>query len=169
MPENPLASEESFQKFVNGLCCNGCQFFVDEICTEKDHDKHDEDKSWTIQGVMNDYLQNHIESDWEFVDHINNYYVCEEFESRIPPKNWRINKSCNAYPCHENLEDCTFCYCPFYACGNLKRGKYIVNLDNNNPVWDCSKCLWIHKKSTVDKIFKEVQKLSRESTKIIRN
>jgi Zn-finger protein len=72
--------------------------------------------------------------------------------------NYRLNKACKFFPCHDKLEDCTFCYCPFYACGNKKRGKYVVN-SNNNPVWDCSKCTWIHKKSVVDKIFKEVNKI----------
>jgi Zn-finger protein len=76
----------------------------------------------------------------------------------------RINIACRFYPCHEKLEDCTFCYCPFYACGNLKRGKYIevynifISDDNKKLIWDCSKCTWIHKKSTVDKIFKEINK-----------
>jgi precorrin-3B C17-methyltransferase len=82
--------------------------------------------------------------------------------------NWRINKSCSAYPCHENLEDCTFCYCPFYACENPKRGKYIEVKDESGIVkiiWNCSKCEWIHKKSTVDKIFKEVQKLLKDLEK----
>ena len=30
--------------------------------------------------------------------------------------------------------------------------------DNKKLIWDCSKCTWIHKKSTVDKIFKEINK-----------
>lgn len=68
----------------------------------------------------------------------------------------RINIACKFYPCHEKLEDCTFCYCPFYACGNKRRGKYITNSEGK-LIWDCSKCEWIHKKSTVDKIFKEVR------------
>ena len=74
----------------------------------------------------------------------------------------RINKACKYYPCHEKLSDCTFCNCPFYACGNKRRGKYIEIKDEINPdikklIWDCSKCTWIHKKSTVDKIFKEIR------------
>jgi len=61
----------------------------------------------------------------------------------------RINTTCKFYPCHKTIEDCSFCYCPFYPCENLKRGKYL-----ENGYWDCSKCTWIHKKSTVDKICK---------------
>ena len=25
----------------------------------------------------------------------------------------RVNQACSYFPCHEDLEDCTFCYCPF--------------------------------------------------------
>lgn len=79
---------------------------------------------------------------------------------------YRQNHACKHFPCHENLEDCTFCYCPFYACENLKRGKYIINPNNNNPVWDCSKCEWIHKKATVDRIFAEAKKILNEIERI---
>ena len=70
----------------------------------------------------------------------------------------RINIACKFYPCHKNLEDCTFCFCPLYVCNNTKRGKYIIGTDGK-LVWDCSDCEYIHKKSTVDKIFKEIRKL----------
>jgi hypothetical protein len=82
MIENPLKSEETFQKFVNGLCCNGCKFFVSEKCCEENHEAHDADKAWTIQASLNDYLKTKRESDREFVENINNYYVCLAFESR---------------------------------------------------------------------------------------
>jgi precorrin-3B C17-methyltransferase len=62
------------------------------------------------------------------------------------------NTSCKYFPCHKNLEDCTFCYCPFYACQNTKRGKFIEK--DGKTIWDCSNCEWIHKKKTVDKLFK---------------
>jgi precorrin-3B C17-methyltransferase len=60
----------------------------------------------------------------------------------------RINKACSAYPCHENLEDCTFCYCPKYPCKDTKLGKYL-----ENGYWDCSNCTWPHQKERVDKLF----------------
>ena len=52
-----------------------------------------------------------------------------------------LNKDCFAYPCHKELKDCTFCYCPIYPCGIQKTGgKYI----GNNDTWDCSDCNIIH-------------------------
>jgi Zn-finger protein len=69
-----------------------------------------------------------------------------------------INKACRYYPCHKNLQSCVFCFCPFYVCGNKRRGKYIKT-GEDKLVWDCSQCEWIHKKSTVDKIFKEINKI----------
>jgi len=73
-------------------------------------------------------------------------------------ENKRINITCKFYPCHKGLEDCSFCYCPFYACMNPKRGKLIIGSDGKE-VWDCSKCTWIHKKKVVDKIFAEIKKI----------
>jgi hypothetical protein len=84
--ENPLKSEETFTKFVNGLCCNGCKFFVKDKCTEKDAKLHDEDKAWTVQAELNEYLHNKNEEqrkgNMEFIENINNYYLCLAFESR---------------------------------------------------------------------------------------
>jgi len=64
----------------------------------------------------------------------------------------RVNKACAYYPCHKNLEDCTFCYCPYYPCGNTERGKWL-----KNGIWDCSDCEWIHQKKTVDEIFELIR------------
>lgn len=68
------------------------------------------------------------------------------------PKKWkknRINKACSAYPCHENLEDCTFCYCPLYPCYDTSKGTLIIH----NNTWDCTNCTWPHEKERVDKLF----------------
>lgn len=71
----------------------------------------------------------------------------------------RLNKACAYFPCHEGLEDCTFCYCPFYPCGNSRLGKYVV-ANSGRKVWSCEDCGWIHKKSVVDKILNSVRKKS---------
>ncbi|HCX89553.1 MAG: hypothetical protein COW04_13340 [Deltaproteobacteria bacterium CG12_big_fil_rev_8_21_14_0_65_43_10] len=40
-----------------------------------------------------------------------------------------------------NLEDCTFCYCPFYPCGEESTGgKWI-----RGAIWSCEDCNWIHR------------------------
>lgn len=81
----------------------------------------------------------------------------------------RQNTACEFFPCHKNLEDCTFCYCPFYACGNKKRGKYLTVYGVHGEeklTWDCSKCTWIHKKKVVDQIFAEVRKIHDKFDKI---
>jgi len=33
-----------------------------------------------------------------------------------------IDQSCQHYPCHSLLEDCTWCFCPFYPCNNTSTG-----------------------------------------------
>lgn len=66
----------------------------------------------------------------------------------------RKNKACRHFPCHRELEDCTFCYCPLYPCYDVSKGTLIIH-DN---IWDCSECNWIHKKETVDKMFEIIKK-----------
>jgi Zn-finger protein len=68
----------------------------------------------------------------------------------------RINKVCSSYPCHEGLEDCTFCYCPLYPCGNeIYGGKYLTIYQGTEKykIWDCSGCNWVHKKNFVDEAY----------------
>ena len=75
----------------------------------------------------------------------------------------RLNKYCAYYPCHKNLQDCTFCWCPFYPCLNRKLGYYVKAKKGSGTflakrIWSCDKCGWIHKKRIVDKIFKLIRK-----------
>ncbi|TAN60140.1 hypothetical protein EPN16_05810, partial [bacterium] len=37
----------------------------------------------------------------------------------------RVNRACKYFPCHQNLEDCAFCYCPFYPCREKGLGEYV--------------------------------------------
>lgn len=68
---------------------------------------------------------------------------------------YRVNPFCQFYPCHKGLEDCTFCWCPFYPCKNKERGKYVKT--KTGRVWDCTDCSWIHNKEVVDKIFEVIR------------
>ncbi|MBI4335435.1 MAG: sirohydrochlorin cobaltochelatase [Candidatus Omnitrophica bacterium] len=68
----------------------------------------------------------------------------------------RLNRHCAYFPCHRRLEDCTFCYCPFYPCNDRRLGKYIFARDGRK-VWSCEGCEWIHRKKTVDNIFNMVR------------
>lgn len=69
----------------------------------------------------------------------------------------RVNKSCTYFPCHKDMEDCTFCYCPFYPCLNESLGNYVFFGKSGKHIWSCQDCRWIHKKSVVDNIFKSVR------------
>jgi Zn-finger protein len=70
-----------------------------------------------------------------------------------------IKYDCPHYPCHDVLEDCTFCYCPFYPCHDESRGEWYEK--GKTRVWDCSKCTWIHKTETVEKV-KRFQELNEK-------
>lgn len=64
----------------------------------------------------------------------------------------RVNKACRYFPCHKGLEDCTFCYCPFYPCLDENLGRFI-SVKAGERIWSCLDCNWIHKKRVVDDLF----------------
>lgn len=72
----------------------------------------------------------------------------------------RINKECSSYPCHKDLEDCTFCYCPFYPCMNKENGGKMLTVYQGTTkckIWDCSECNLVHKKEFVDKAYEIIK------------
>ena len=70
----------------------------------------------------------------------------------------RTNQACSYFPCHEDLEDCTFCYCPFYPCREEGLGRYVYSSRFNKKVWSCKSCNWIHQRNTVDRIYSLIRK-----------
>ncbi len=70
----------------------------------------------------------------------------------------RLNKACKYFPCHTGLEDCTFCYCPFYPCRDEKKGIFIYPAKHKKGVWSCEFCNWIHKRKVVENIFTLIRK-----------
>lgn len=68
----------------------------------------------------------------------------------------RVNKHCAYFPCHTGLQDCTFCYCPFYPCKDARRGKFVTS-KNKQKVWSCEDCNWIHQRKTVDGQFQLIR------------
>ncbi len=69
----------------------------------------------------------------------------------------RVNQACSYFPCHEHLEDCTFCFCPFYPCQEEGLGKYVYSSRLNKKVWSCKSCNWIHQRKTVDRIYRLIR------------
>jgi Zn-finger protein len=68
----------------------------------------------------------------------------------------RLNRGCAYFPCHSGLGDCTFCYCPFYPCGDESKGRYVITKDARK-VWSCKDCNWIHRRKVVDNIFHTIR------------
>lgn len=69
------------------------------------------------------------------------------------------NFQCDYYPCHAKGENCTFCYCPFYPCGDSSTGgKWI----KEKGVWSCESCNWIHEDKTVNCIMEKFPKIVNE-------
>ncbi len=69
------------------------------------------------------------------------------------------NLECEYYPCHEDGQSCTFCYCPFYPCGDSSTGgKWI----KDKGVWSCQDCTWIHKDEVVNCIMEKFPEIVKE-------
>ncbi|MDR2829484.1 MAG: cobalt-precorrin-3B C(17)-methyltransferase [Methanobrevibacter sp.] len=67
------------------------------------------------------------------------------------------NKNCEYYPCHDmSNQQCDFCYCPFYPCGDGSTGgKWI----KNKNVWNCMDCTWIHEKKVVNCVKPKIKEI----------
>lgn len=70
----------------------------------------------------------------------------------------RVNKACKFFPCHQGMEDCTFCYCPFYPCLDAGLGGYVTSPKFNKMIWSCKACDWIHRKKVTKNIFDLIRK-----------
>ena len=76
-----------------------------------------------------------------------------------------LNKNCNYYPCHSKLEDCTWCYCPFYPCEDETLGGYIKR--KGEKIWSCENCAWIHHKNVAQEVLNKIKWLGIEKPKEI--
>ena len=74
-----------------------------------------------------------------------------------------LDQECKYLPCHEGLEDCTFCYCPFYPCYQNDTGGFEkISSRTGNPIWVCSSCLLNHKTKNAQKILKGLLELGTD-------
>ncbi|HVP95211.1 MAG TPA: cysteine-rich small domain-containing protein [Methanoregulaceae archaeon] len=74
---------------------------------------------------------------------------------------------CPYYPCHFEGQRCDYCYCPFYPCGDEELGQYVEG-SNGRRVWNCSRCVLLHKPEIADYLrrnpeasLKEIKKLDK--------
>lgn len=80
-----------------------------------------------------------------------------------------LDESCDYLPCHDGLEDCTFCYCPFYPCNDTNTGGFEkISSKTNKPVWACSNCLFAHKKVNAKMILEGLISLNKDFDEITR-
>ncbi|MDF1534365.1 MAG: threonine-phosphate decarboxylase CobD [Methanosarcinaceae archaeon] len=52
--------------------------------------------------------------------------------------------TCEYYPCHFKDQDCTFCFCPFYACEDGRTGGKWIERSSGGKVWSCVDCHIMH-------------------------
>ncbi|MDR2867028.1 MAG: hypothetical protein LBV13_06495, partial [Methanomassiliicoccaceae archaeon] len=53
------------------------------------------------------------------------------------------NTNCPWGPCHYTGQDCTYCFCPFYPCGDEDLGSYLNT--TKGKIWACTHCHLIHR------------------------
>lgn len=70
-----------------------------------------------------------------------------------------IDEACEFFPCHEILEACDYCYCPFYPCADSLTGGVWIK---EKGVWSCMNCDWVHRKEVVDFIKPRIDSLLTE-------
>ncbi len=70
----------------------------------------------------------------------------------------RSRIDCEYYPCHCEGQDCTFCFCPFYPCEDVRTGGEMVKRATGGTVWSCAKCSIIHKGDIADEVLNALMK-----------
>lgn len=69
------------------------------------------------------------------------------------------DEKCEFYPCHFEGQNCAFCYCPFYPCGEGSTGGYWIR---DKGVWSCQDCKWIHTYEAVECVRRGLKRLISE-------
>jgi Zn-finger protein len=79
------------------------------------------------------------------------------FEEVMSQKATWTNTSCDYYPCHHEVQDCTWCFCPFYPCGDdLTGGRMVISERTGEDVWSCIDCTWVHREEEANDIMDAV-------------
>lgn len=86
--------------------------------------------------------------------------IKSRIEKAIKRGNIHCNIKCEYYPCHFEKQNCSFCYCPFYPCNDVDLGEFIIS--NNEQIWDCSQCIFIHRDNVVAYSFNKFKELGIE-------
>nr|WP_209620581.1 aminotransferase class I/II-fold pyridoxal phosphate-dependent enzyme [Methanolobus bombayensis] len=60
--------------------------------------------------------------------------------------------TCEYYPCHFTGQDCTFCFCPFYACEDERTGGKWIESSTGGQVWSCEHCTLLHRPKVAKKV-----------------
>ncbi|MDW7732762.1 MAG: aminotransferase class I/II-fold pyridoxal phosphate-dependent enzyme [Methanolobus sp.] len=78
----------------------------------------------------------------------------EKLEETIehPEKTEAGRGTCSYYPCHFQGQDCTFCFCPFYACEDEKTGGFWIDSATGGKVWSCEHCTLLHQPKVAKKV-----------------
>ena len=70
-----------------------------------------------------------------------------------------IDEECEFFPCHEIIESCDYCYCPFYPCADSLTGGVWIK---EKGVWSCMACDWVHRKEVVEFIKPRIDSILTE-------
>ena len=71
-----------------------------------------------------------------------------------------IDEDCEFFPCHDVIEACDYCYCPFYPCADSLTGGVWIK---EKGVWSCMACDWVHRKEVVEFIRPRIDSILNEA------
>ena len=92
----------------------------------------------TIGEVLTESAQEHAKEELK-----------QNIEKSVMPAS---RNTCEYYPCHSAGQDCTFCFCPFYACEDERTGGKWIESSSGGMVWSCQECRLIHKGDVTEQV-----------------
>lgn len=84
--------------------------------------------------------------------------ILKKVEEEIAAGDIGTNTGCPYNPCHFSGQNCSFCFCPFYPCGDTDLGYDVVSR-HGKPVWSCEDCLFCHRPEVVAFTFSKIREL----------
>lgn len=72
------------------------------------------------------------------------------------------DRKCPYHPCHFRGQNCSFCYCPFYPCGDEDLGHF-VSSRRGERIWSCDDCLFCHRDGVVAFAYGRIRELGLEA------
>ena len=72
-----MTEEETLEKWLKKLSCNGCFLFVNEKCTHENATEHEKDKTFLVE----DAIKKGDDFSLNWAKNINDYFICKNYNN----------------------------------------------------------------------------------------